>query len=57
MKTFDVNFYRNFHSDLKSMNLKNEELIKHYLEYGRTEGRFASEVDFKSLYPDFDLIF
>jgi hypothetical protein len=57
MKTFDVDFYRNFHSDLKSMNLNNEDLIKHYLQYGRLEGRFGSELDFYKLYPDFDIIY
>lgn len=57
MKTLNVDFYRNFHLDLKSMNLNNEDLMKHYYQYGKIEGRFGSEDDFYESYPSFDLSF
>ena len=57
MKLLDVTFYKNFHLDLKSMDLSDEELIKQYKEYGSIEGRIASEVEFYELYSDFDLDF
>jgi hypothetical protein len=57
MKLLDVTFYKNFHLDLKSMDLTNKELIHQYKEYGSMEGRIASEVEFYELYTDFDLDF
>jgi hypothetical protein len=57
MKLLDVTFYKNFHLDLKSMDLTNQELIHQYKEYGCIEGRIASEEEFYELYADFDLDF
>ena len=57
MKLLDVTFYRNFHLDLKSMDLTNQELIHQYKEYGSIEGRLSSEAEFYELYSDFDLDF
>ena len=55
MRFLDVTFYRNFHLDLKSMGLSDEELILQYKEYGCVEGRLSSEAEFYEFYIDFDL--
>ena len=57
MKLLDVTFYKNFHLDLKSMDLTNEQLIHHYNEYGSIEYRLSSEAEFYEFYSFFDLDF
>ena len=52
---FDFFFYRNNHDDLKQFT--NEQLIWHYVNYGKNEGRLVNERQFYELYPDFDIDF
>ena len=56
-KNFDIEFYRKCNSDLN--NLSVIELINHYKNYGKTEGRFGSEKQVKYFVedPDFDIYF
>lgn len=52
-QAFDVSIYRELHADLRGMS--DEELVRHYDEFGRDEGRRCSAVqsraDFISLVP------
>lgn len=57
MNLLDIEFYRNFHMDLKSLNWSDNELIEQYKTYGSSEGRMCSETNFYNLYPIFDVDF
>jgi hypothetical protein len=52
---FDPDFYTNYYPDLKHMS--NIEACKHYIEFGKKEGRIISEKNFLAIYPDFDIDF
>jgi hypothetical protein len=52
-ETFDPEFYKNVHTDLKHMSL--EEATNHYKEYGHREKRLSSEKHFYEIYPNFDI--
>jgi hypothetical protein len=57
---FDVKFYRTRYNDLNKLNLRN--LIQHYKEFGKKEGRVASKKQLDKLIastgePDFDVKF
>jgi hypothetical protein len=55
---FDINFYKSYYKDLS--NLSDIELIYHYHNYGKKEGRICNKLSnemFYNLYPDFDIEF
>ena len=51
-KTIDFQFYRDYYQDLKHMN--NDELIRHYNNHGRKEGRFISREELEIKNINFD---
>lgn len=46
----DIDFYKNYYSDLD--NLTSSELLNHYINFGKNEGRFSSENQIKTLLND-----
>jgi hypothetical protein len=50
----DINYYKNFNIDL--IKFSNNELIKHYNNYGKNENRIYNETVFYEKYSDFDYI-
>jgi hypothetical protein len=59
MADFDVEFYKSYYSDLQ--HLCSNDLVLHYKQAGKKEGRFANKSDFKIDFfknnPDFDIDF
>ena len=56
---FDVEFYKSYYPDLQ--HLGSNDLVLHYTQSGKKEGRFANksdfEIDFYKNNPDFDINF
>jgi len=50
----DINYYKNFNLDL--INFTNNNIIKHFNNYGKNENRIYNETIFYEKYPDFDYI-
>ncbi len=55
VQIIDYKFYKDYYQDLKHMN--NDELIRHYNEYGRKEGRFISKEELEIKNEKFDYKF
>jgi hypothetical protein len=54
-KMEDWCFYKKFYLDLQMQNMNEEQLNHHYYAYGKQEGRIASEKEFYTMYPTFNV--
>jgi len=54
---FDLEFYKEYHEDLRVSNFNPNKLMGHYYAYGEKEGRLICEKQFYNFYPEFNLDF